>query len=732
MADIPPSRTASANCASCHSSSYYERVTLTSATAPPSIEVGAQGQVDVLVDVEGSDKRSSYTGFSITVSLSQQNNKLTLPASQSLSGQTLSGTSAPYRWSRTFSFMVTGKAGGDEVITASARMDPNHGSPAVTDSKTALTTVTVTNHPPGLSQQQLTPSSGDTNTGFSYSVLYTDPDGDIPSFIRLLIDGSVKGDLLTISGQGMDHITGVRYGITGIKLPVGTHNYGFVASDGSVQVDLPIGGSFEGPTVIRANTPPVLSNGTVTPGSGSPGDEFIFYVDYLDLENDIPSSGVLISISGGPYTAMSVDMSAPATKKDGAFNNGERFMYRRTLAEGTYLFSFNVSDGMAHNSLGPLTGPVVSVVPTLVASIEAPKAGSVFRDGEGIWLNGSFSSNRALSDVVFTWSSNISSDLGNGNSILVVLPTGHHRVKLSVSSDSLSLSSEDTVDIEVRHAAPVITLGSYYPTRGVLIEEGSEQVFIVRASSVPTGTIGYYWELDLSKVDNGLPQWTYAPGYGSAGSHEVRCTMTMDDAVPLTRSWSVLVQDRPAPIDFNGNLTTDLGEYAYGDIFGVTINASDPLGRTLSVHWSIDGVAMASSTGLDLSMVLRDGQWASLGDHIIVAAIRNPDGTEMEVRFTYHVLGPDPFGPEGRGPPGPLLAEGTVGATSAGPILGSFDTNWPGYLIVAVCTIAAVVKLVSAVLVLTKKDDTRPPGGPTGRSVGPGNRKEAEGFERWD
>ncbi len=708
------------------------RVTVSSVTAPATIAAGSQGQVDVQVDVVGSHKNSNYAAFSMTVTLSQQNARLTLPASQSLTGQVPGGTTAPYTWSRTFSFTVTGNAEGSEVITASARMDPNHESPAVADTNTATTTVTVTNHPPALTQQQLTPGSGDTNTFFSYSVLFSDPDGDGPSYIRLLVDGSVKGDLSPLAGQGTDHISGVRYGITGLKLTEGSHRYGFTASDGSLQVDLPVGGSFDGPQVVRANSPPVLNNGTVSPASGNPGDEYTFLVDYLDPDNDPPSSGVLISISGGPYTAMSVDMSAPASKKDGAFSNGERFLNKRTLAEGTYLFSFNVSDGRANSSLGPLTGPVVSAEPTLVASIDGPEAGSVFRDGEGIWLNGSFSSNRAPTDVVLAWSSNISSDLGNGNHIQVVLPTGHHRVKLSVSSDSLSLSSEDTVDIEVRPSAPFITLGSYYPTRDVLIEEGSEQVFNVRASSVPSGTIGYYWELDLSNVGNGLPQWTYAPGYGSAGSHEVVCTMTMDDSVPLIRSWSVIVQDRPAPIDFNGNLTTGLGEYAYGDIVTVNINASDPLGRTLSVHWSIDGVAMDRSTGLDLSMVLRDGQWASLGDHVIVAALGNPDGTEIEVRFTYHVRGPDPFGPEGKGPPGPLLAEGTEGATSAGPILGSFDTNWPGYLIVAVCTIAAVVKLVSSLLVLTKKDGTRAPGGPTGRSVGPGNRKEAEGFERWD
>jgi hypothetical protein len=127
-----------------------------------------------------------------------------------------------------------------------------------------------------------------------------------------------------------------------------------------------------------------------------------------------------------------------------------------------------------------------------------------------------------------------------------------------------------------------------------------------------------------------------------------------------------------------------------------------------------------------------DDPWSSWGDHLIIAKVMNPDGTEVEVQFTYSVLGPDPLGIEGKGPPGPLLVNANEGTASDSPVLRPFEEDWPGYLIIAVCSLVAGLKLVSMVLVLAKKDPLQPQGS---SKKGPNDfrgRRDVEGFERWD
>jgi hypothetical protein len=87
----------------------------------------------------------------------------------------------------------------------------------------------ITNNRPKLSDNDLTPDSGNTNTEFTFTVVYTDKDND-PGEVWVWIDGE-KHKMIPESGDS-DFINGVVYSYN-TKLEKGIHKYYFTASDGS-------------------------------------------------------------------------------------------------------------------------------------------------------------------------------------------------------------------------------------------------------------------------------------------------------------------------------------------------------------------------------------------------------------------------------------------------------------------------------------------------------------------
>jgi plastocyanin len=83
------------------------------------------------------------------------------------------------------------------------------------------------NSKPKLSEGTITPESGDTETEYTFSVNYYDPDGDVPSEIQVVIDG-VAYDMEPKFGENP---TNGMYELT-TTLGKGEHSYYFTASDG--------------------------------------------------------------------------------------------------------------------------------------------------------------------------------------------------------------------------------------------------------------------------------------------------------------------------------------------------------------------------------------------------------------------------------------------------------------------------------------------------------------------
>jgi hypothetical protein len=83
------------------------------------------------------------------------------------------------------------------------------------------------NKRPELTNGKMAPSSGDTDTDFTFSVHYYDADGDAPDSIKVVIDGTSHNMVLK---SGEIPTNGV-YELT-TKLSDGTHTYSFEANDG--------------------------------------------------------------------------------------------------------------------------------------------------------------------------------------------------------------------------------------------------------------------------------------------------------------------------------------------------------------------------------------------------------------------------------------------------------------------------------------------------------------------
>jgi hypothetical protein len=87
--------------------------------------------------------------------------------------------------------------------------------------------VGIENTRPVLTAGQMSPTSGDTDTSFTFTVHYQDADGDAPESVNVMIDGEIH-EMALESGDSSDG----TYSYT-TKLSEGTHSYYFTANDGT-------------------------------------------------------------------------------------------------------------------------------------------------------------------------------------------------------------------------------------------------------------------------------------------------------------------------------------------------------------------------------------------------------------------------------------------------------------------------------------------------------------------
>jgi hypothetical protein len=209
------------------------------------------------------------------------------------------------------------------------------------------------NNAPVLSKGSVSPSSGTTSTTFTYQVKYSDSDNDPPAIKRVYIDGTPY----TMNYVSGNYNSGAIYQYK-TRLSVGNHTYYFYFTDGNGTARLPINGTFYGPVVTKgsggSNSPPTLSNGFVSPTSGTTKTSFIYQVTYKDVDGDPPSIKY-VYIDSSPFTMWYVS---------GTYKNGAIYQYNTTLSIGNHTYWFYFQDSKNQTAWIPLNGTYFGPVVT--------------------------------------------------------------------------------------------------------------------------------------------------------------------------------------------------------------------------------------------------------------------------------------------------------------------------------------------------------------------------------
>ena len=236
---------------------------------------------------------------------------------------------------------------GSDTVTFSA----SDGISEINATATLNVTVLSVNDPPFLSNGMVTPASGTTETIFSYSITYSDIEGDAPVSASVFIDGA---EFFMELPYSVDWKEDIRFDFT-TNLSSGNHQYYFSASDSNDTSRLPKSSALAGPLVDPDNYPPELFVPMVTPEEGDLSTDFSFTVDYRDPEGD-PAQFCKVFID---------ELEFLMTPGNGSWSAGKNFTYSATLLDGSHEYYFECSDGITTVRLpvtGVFQGPVIEIV----------------------------------------------------------------------------------------------------------------------------------------------------------------------------------------------------------------------------------------------------------------------------------------------------------------------------------------------------------------------------------
>jgi hypothetical protein len=236
---------------------------------------------------------------------------------------------------------------------------------------TQLQSVAV-NHKPVLSDNKVTTDGSTATTQVSkvarpiFLVTYRDADNDAPKFVKLFIDGDATGVNMTSTG-GTDYRAGVVFRYQSpAPLAIGDHTYRIAAQDADPFAEdaAEVNGEFK-----VLNLKPVLSDGTVTPATGSHNAAFTYSVKYTDGDNDAPAF-VRVRILKPDSTEQVLNLTGSGDYTQGVTFSGTIPANSRLLT-GDYQFRFEANDGTVD------ADPLLGDGPTVTNAKPVLSSGSV-------------------------------------------------------------------------------------------------------------------------------------------------------------------------------------------------------------------------------------------------------------------------------------------------------------------------------------------------------------------
>jgi 5-hydroxyisourate hydrolase-like protein (transthyretin family) len=236
---------------------------------------------------------------------------------------------------------------------------------------TQLQSVAV-NHKPVLLDHKVTTDGTTATTQVSkvarpiFLVTYRDADNDAPKFVKLFIDGDATGVNMTSTG-GTDYRAGVVFRYQSpAPLAIGDHTYRIAAQDADPFAEdaAEVNGEFK-----VLNLKPVLSEGAVTPATGSHNAAFTYSVKYTDGDNDAPAF-VRVRILKPDSTEQVLNLTGSGDYTQGVTFSGTIPANSRLLL-GNYQFRFEANDGTVD------ADPLLGDGPTVTNAKPVLSSGSV-------------------------------------------------------------------------------------------------------------------------------------------------------------------------------------------------------------------------------------------------------------------------------------------------------------------------------------------------------------------
>jgi len=377
------------------------------------------------------------------------------------------------------------------------------------------------NNPPILSQGRFSPDlagpvDGGSSTPFTFTVVYTDIDGQTgepPAFVRVIIDG-IAYPMQPVAGSSLIYSNGVTFTYT-TTLSSGSHLFYFEASDGTGYAVFDAGGSRNSASVITdvvpmpgpvVNDDPRLLNGTVSPNPAAgnlPGTPVTYTVQFTDADGDAPGVGYPRVWIDNPQE---IDYSGIVAAINGQTLTIQGANWQPGALAGKIL---QITTGLV---LSPETGaPQTATAATgktflvLTNSANTVTIGVADPAAEGITVGDTVS----IASLVMTQPSPPSTNYRQPVTYQVVtsaLPIGAHTYHFSVVAPPTSTvvrfpASGELNGPGVRSAAPagnvppVLTAGSVSPVSGLASDTFTFRVSYSDADNDPaaphSGVVGY-------------------------------------------------------------------------------------------------------------------------------------------------------------------------------------------------------------------------------------------------
>jgi hypothetical protein len=353
------SKTTSNLCRNCHGGNYGVYVTLSQFSVPAEVEIQEVFTVSVRMVLSGNldQNQHNYWLTDTEVTLSSDQNHFSFSPATYTYNDKVPGDIVEISWQLTADQGV-----GIDTLTVSVYAIAQHFSRTGSDQLSAGIEVMPPNTPPQLSQAAFSPSQGDVNQLFDFEVVWSDADGDMPSYLRLIVDGTSLS-LSEANPSVADPVSGVRFVSSSMTLSAGHHTYFFQGSDGGAGVRLPAGdevtqgpqgpltGVYPGPFV---GSSPTLVDNLLSPLVGNNETEFTYSIT-LAQGDDMNGTGVIFWLDGADSGIQ------PVMTDLGAL--GWRFDYTTKLTIGVnhfHHFTAVNQYGSNRNPLGTesLEGPI--------------------------------------------------------------------------------------------------------------------------------------------------------------------------------------------------------------------------------------------------------------------------------------------------------------------------------------------------------------------------------------